>query len=62
MLSGSKIDDSKSVTDNSRVTIQLVASFTTVNYDCLIFTVQATGVVENDATMSEFYDYFLYTC
>ncbi len=50
MLSRSIIDDSRSITgdskcamDKSRVMVQLVASFTIVIYDCHIFIAQATG-------------------
>ncbi len=37
------IDDSKSIIYNSRVTLQLVASFTIAIYNCHIFIVQAIG-------------------
>ncbi len=35
------IDDSRSIIDNSKVMLQLVASFTIVIYNCHIFIVQA---------------------
>ncbi len=41
------IDDSTSPTDNSRVMLQLAASFTIVIYDCHIFIVHATGVFDS---------------
>ncbi len=37
------IDDSNSIIDNARVTLQLVASFTIAIYNCHIFIVQAIG-------------------
>jgi hypothetical protein len=45
MISTSVIDHSRSVIYDSRVMLQLVASFTIVIYDCHIFIAQATPLL-----------------
>jgi hypothetical protein len=44
MFSRSVIDNSRNVIDDSRVILQLVASFTIIIYACQFFIAQATGV------------------
>ncbi len=60
MFSRHIIGDSRSIIDNARVTLQLVASFTITNYDHRIFIVQATSERDNKLVpYSQHYIFFV---
>jgi len=60
MFSRDIIGDSRSIIDNARVKLQLVASFTIINYDHHIFIGQATSERDNKLVpYSQHYIFFV---